>query len=34
VTDLYTDSLGDPPSDTYEGLIRTDVDKVVEALSS
>lgn len=34
VTDLYTDSLGDPPADTYEGLIRADVDKVVEALSS
>jgi zinc/manganese transport system substrate-binding protein/manganese/iron transport system substrate-binding protein len=32
VTDLYTDSLGDPPVDTYEGLIRSDVDKVVEAL--
>jgi zinc/manganese transport system substrate-binding protein/manganese/iron transport system substrate-binding protein len=34
VTDLYTDSLGDPPVDTYEGLIRADVDRVVEALSS
>jgi manganese/iron transport system substrate-binding protein len=34
VTDLYTDSLGDPPADTYEGLIRTDVGKVVEALTS
>jgi ABC-type Zn uptake system ZnuABC Zn-binding protein ZnuA len=34
VTDLYTDSLGDPPADTYEGMIRADVDKVVEALSS
>jgi ABC-type Zn uptake system ZnuABC Zn-binding protein ZnuA len=32
VTDLYTDSLGDPPADTYEGMIRSDVDKVVEAL--
>jgi ABC-type Zn uptake system ZnuABC Zn-binding protein ZnuA len=32
VTDLYTDSLGDPPADSYEGLIRWDVDKVVEAL--
>lgn len=32
VTDLYTDSLGDPPADTYEGMIRSDVEKVVEAL--
>jgi len=32
VTDLYTDSLGDPPADSYEGLIRWDVEKVVEAL--
>ena len=32
VTDLYTDSLGDPPADNYEGLIRSDVAKVVEAL--
>lgn len=31
-TDLYNDSLGDPPVDTYEGLIRWDVDRVVEAL--
>ena len=32
VTDLYNDSLGDPPVDTYEGMIRWDVDRVVEAL--
>ena len=32
VTDLYTDSLGPPPADTYEGLIRWDVDRVVEAV--
>ncbi|MEO6207225.1 MAG: metal ABC transporter substrate-binding protein [Candidatus Limnocylindrales bacterium] len=31
-TDLYNDSLGEPPVDTYEGLIRWDVDRVVEAL--
>lgn len=31
-TDLYNDSLGDPPVDTYEGLIRWDVDRVAEAL--
>jgi manganese/iron transport system substrate-binding protein len=34
VTDLYTDSLGDAPADTYEGMIRSDVEKVVEALRS
>jgi ABC-type Zn uptake system ZnuABC Zn-binding protein ZnuA len=32
VDDLYTDSLGDPPVDTYEGLIRWDTDRIVEAL--
>ena len=32
VTDLYTDSLGGPPADTYEGMIRWDVDRVVGAL--
>jgi ABC-type Zn uptake system ZnuABC Zn-binding protein ZnuA len=32
VTDLYTDSLGDPPVDTYAGLLRYDVDRIVEAL--
>ncbi|HEU5203192.1 MAG TPA: metal ABC transporter substrate-binding protein [Candidatus Limnocylindrales bacterium] len=32
VTDLSTDSLGDAPADTYEGMIRSDVEKVVEAL--
>jgi ABC-type Zn uptake system ZnuABC Zn-binding protein ZnuA len=32
VTDLYTDSLGGPPADTYEGMIRWDVDRVVDAL--
>jgi ABC-type Zn uptake system ZnuABC Zn-binding protein ZnuA len=32
VTDLSTDSLGDPPADTYEGMMRSDVEKVVEAL--
>lgn len=31
-SDLYSDTLGDPPVDTYEGLIRWDVDKVVAAL--
>jgi manganese/iron transport system substrate-binding protein len=32
VTDLYTDSLGGPPADTYEGMIRWDVERVVDAL--
>lgn len=31
-TNLYNDSLGDPPVDTYEGLIRWDVDRIVAAL--
>jgi manganese/iron transport system substrate-binding protein len=32
VADLYTDSLGDPPIDSYEALMTWDVDKMVEAL--
>ncbi len=32
VSDLYNDSLGDPPVDSYEGLIRWDTEKTVEAL--
>ena len=32
VADLYTDSLGDPPVDSYEGLIRWDVDRIIAAL--
>ncbi len=32
VTDLYTDSVGQPPADTYVGMIRSDVDQVVAAL--
>jgi ABC-type Zn uptake system ZnuABC Zn-binding protein ZnuA len=31
-TNLYNDSLGDPPADTYEGLIRWDTDRIVAAL--
>jgi ABC-type Zn uptake system ZnuABC Zn-binding protein ZnuA len=31
-SDLYNDSLGDPPVDTYEGLMRWDTDKIVGAL--
>jgi ABC-type Zn uptake system ZnuABC Zn-binding protein ZnuA len=30
---LYNDSLGDPPADTYEGMIRWDVERVVAALA-
>ena len=32
VADLYTDSLGDPPVDSYEGVIRWDTERIVEAL--
>ena len=32
VTDLYTDSVGDAPLDTYESVMRWDVNRVVEAL--
>ena len=32
-SNLYNDSLGDPPADTYEGLIRWDVERVVAALT-
>ena len=32
VSDLYTDSVGDPPQDSYEGMMRWNVDRVVEAL--
>jgi ABC-type Zn uptake system ZnuABC Zn-binding protein ZnuA len=32
VSDLYTDSVGDPPQDTYEGLMHWNIDRVVEAL--
>jgi ABC-type Zn uptake system ZnuABC Zn-binding protein ZnuA len=32
VADLYTDALGDPPADTYLGLMRTDIERIVGAL--
>jgi ABC-type Zn uptake system ZnuABC Zn-binding protein ZnuA len=32
VTDLITDSLGPPPADSYLGLMRADVKKIVDAL--
>jgi manganese/iron transport system substrate-binding protein len=33
VTDLYTDSLGNAPADTYEGMIRSDVDRILGVIS-
>jgi zinc/manganese transport system substrate-binding protein/manganese/iron transport system substrate-binding protein len=33
VTDLYNDSLGDPPSDSYIGMLRYDVGRMVQALA-
>jgi zinc/manganese transport system substrate-binding protein len=32
VSDLYDDSLGDPPVDTYDALVRYDLDRLVTAL--
>jgi len=32
VATLYNDSLGDPPADSYVGIMRWDTDQVVEAL--
>jgi ABC-type Zn uptake system ZnuABC Zn-binding protein ZnuA len=32
VADLYTGSLGDAPVDTYEGMMRWDTERIVEAL--
>ena len=32
VADLYTDSLGDPPLDTYEAILGWDADRILEAL--
>lgn len=32
VSSLYTDTLGDAPVDTYEGMMRWNVDEVVKAL--
>ncbi len=33
VSDLYTDALGDPPVDTYEGIIRWDAQQILAALT-
>ena len=32
VSDLYTDSVGDAPLDTYEAIMRWNVDRIVAAL--
>jgi ABC-type Zn uptake system ZnuABC Zn-binding protein ZnuA len=32
VTNLYSDSLGDPPADTYEGMMRWNTAQIVAAL--
>jgi ABC-type Zn uptake system ZnuABC Zn-binding protein ZnuA len=34
VRDLYNDSLGDPPVDTYEAMMRWNADRIAEALGS
>jgi ABC-type Zn uptake system ZnuABC Zn-binding protein ZnuA len=34
VTDLYNDSLGDPPVDTYVGMMRYNVERIVQALAT
>ena len=33
VADLYNDSLGDPPADSYIGLMRYNVQRIVQALA-
>ena len=33
VSDLYNDSLGDPPVDSYLGMMRYNVQRIVQALS-
>jgi hypothetical protein len=33
VTDLYDDSLGEPPVDSYAGMIRYDLDRLVAGLA-
>jgi ABC-type Zn uptake system ZnuABC Zn-binding protein ZnuA len=33
VADLYNDSLGDPPADTYLGMMRYNVERIVQALA-
>jgi ABC-type Zn uptake system ZnuABC Zn-binding protein ZnuA len=33
ISDLYTDTLGDAPLDTYVAIMRSNTDRIVEALS-
>jgi ABC-type Zn uptake system ZnuABC Zn-binding protein ZnuA len=33
ITDLYNDSLGDPPADSYIGMMRYDVGRMVQVLA-
>ena len=33
IADLYNDSLGDPPADSYIGMMRYDVGRMVQALA-
>ncbi|HYY88374.1 MAG TPA: metal ABC transporter substrate-binding protein [Chloroflexota bacterium] len=33
VADLYNDSLGDPPADSYIGMMRYNVERIVQALA-
>src|SRR5919202_1822941 len=33
VSDLYNDSLGDPPADTYLGMMRFNIERIVQALA-
>jgi manganese/iron transport system substrate-binding protein len=33
IADLYNDSLGDPPADSYMGMMRYDVGRMVQALA-
>jgi ABC-type Zn uptake system ZnuABC Zn-binding protein ZnuA len=32
VSDLYTDSVGDAPQDTYAGMMRSNIERVAAAL--
>lgn len=32
VTNLFTDSLGEPPADTYLGMLQTDIERIADAL--
>jgi hypothetical protein len=33
VSNLYTDSVGDAPVDTYESIMRWDADRLVKVLT-